>query len=77
MMSITMRSIIFAAATRPSQVMWRRSHTSQMAVPLVKNRFITAVKITMMRMGLRPLVRDLNGTLDTKMHSASTAATMT
>ena len=73
-MSITMRTIIFAAAARPSHVMCRSSHTSQIAVPLVKNRFITAVKITMMRIGLRPLVRDLNGTLETKMHSASTAA---
>ena len=75
-MSITMRSSIFTAATRPSQVMCRSSHTSHTGVPLVKNRFITAVKITMMTMGLSPLVKDRNGTLETKMLTVSATMTM-
>ena len=76
MMSMRMRRIIFTAAARPSQVMWRRSQRSHMAVPLVKNRFMTAVKMTMIKMGFKPLVKDRNGTLEARMHTVSTAATM-
>ncbi len=75
MMSITIRTTMKPADQMPSHVMWRRSHTSHTGVPPVKNRFMTAVKITITNTGLSPRVSALKCTFETRMHASSTAAT--
>ena len=76
MMSITIRSTMKMAERRPSWEIWLSSQPAPKGVPLVKNRFIMAVKATMTQMGFRPRVRDRKGTRETMMHRASSAATM-
>ena len=59
MISMMIRSTMAMAERMPSKVMWRSSHTSATGVPLVKNRFMMAVKATMIYTGFRPRVRAL------------------